>query len=363
MTDRQAFLNAVIDRPDDDLLRLVFADFLEERGEADRAEFIRLQIEHEPAEPDSPGWTVRRLRIEELLREHAWKIPGLKGKQEFRRGFVEAVGTTAERLRELPAERFDSAPVRDLRVWNASNHLETVARLPWMPRLEHLDLRNSDLGLGERMQLFFSRADLSRLRSLDMRNNILWADDLQTFFRTWPSQQLTALDLSGNQFGDTGAEVLRLAPLPNLHTLRLRADDLPFADCIHADGATRLAESPTLTQLRELDLRGHHIGDAGLIELVSSANATHLQVLDVGFNDIGETGDSAIEALIRSPHLGELRVLRLNGSTLDRLMADALARWDRLEQMGSVDLRRCEFGTGARERLGQSPWAAKFVFE
>ena len=68
MTDHQAFLSAIIDRPDDDLLRLVFADFLEERGDPDRAEFIRLQIEHAATEPDADGWAVRDLRIRELLR-------------------------------------------------------------------------------------------------------------------------------------------------------------------------------------------------------------------------------------------------------------------------------------------------------
>ncbi len=363
MTDRQAFLSAIIDRPDDDLLRLVFADWLEDRGDPGRAEFIRLQIEHAAAEPHSDGWAVRDLRIRELLREHDWRIPDLRGKQDFRRGFVEAVSTTAERLMGLPAEAFDSAPVRELRVWNATSHLVNTALLPWMRRLETLDLRNSHLGTGERMHQFFSRAPLERLRSLGLRNNILWAEDLQTLFRTWPSHQLTALDLAGNPLGDAGAEALALAAMPSLQTLVLRADDQQFADCIHADGANRLAESRLMGGLRHLDLRGHHIGDAGFIGLVSSANAARLQVLDVGFNDIGDTGDSAVEALVRSPHLGELRVLRLNGNAIDRLWADALAGWDRLEQLEVIDLRRCRFGTGARTRLEQSPHAAKFLFD
>ena len=363
MTDHQAFISAIIDRPDDDLLRLVFADFLEERGDPDRAEFIRLQIEHAATEPDSDGWVVRDLRIRELLREHGWRIPDLRGKQDFRRGFVEAVSTTAERLLGLPDAAFDSTPVRELRVWNARSYLEGMAYLPWRRRLETLDLRNSDLGTGERMHAFFSRVRLDRLRSLGLRNNILWAEDLQTLFRTWPCHQLTALDLAGNPLGDAGVEVLALAAMPSLQTLVLRADDQQFADCIHADGANRLAESRLMVNLRRLDLRGHHIGDAGFVGLVSSANAARLQVLDVGFNDIGDTGDSAVEALIRSPHLEELRVLRLNGSALDRLWADALAGWDRLEQLEVIDLRRCRFGTGARTRLEQSPHAAKFLFD
>ncbi len=46
MTERESFMKAIIDDPDNDQIRLVFADWLEEYGgEPERAEFIRLQIE------------------------------------------------------------------------------------------------------------------------------------------------------------------------------------------------------------------------------------------------------------------------------------------------------------------------------
>jgi uncharacterized protein (TIGR02996 family) len=44
MTDRDALLNAVLAGPDDDLPRLVFADWCDEHGEPDRAEFVRVQV-------------------------------------------------------------------------------------------------------------------------------------------------------------------------------------------------------------------------------------------------------------------------------------------------------------------------------
>jgi uncharacterized protein (TIGR02996 family) len=44
VTDEAAFIRAIIERPDDDLPRLVMADFLDERGDP-RGEFIRLQVE------------------------------------------------------------------------------------------------------------------------------------------------------------------------------------------------------------------------------------------------------------------------------------------------------------------------------
>ena len=45
MSDRQAFVRAIIAHPKDTRARLVFADYLSENGEDDRADFIRLQCE------------------------------------------------------------------------------------------------------------------------------------------------------------------------------------------------------------------------------------------------------------------------------------------------------------------------------
>src|SRR3982751_5290273 len=45
LADGQALLRAVIDDPEDTAVRLVYADWLEESGEGERSEFIRVQCE------------------------------------------------------------------------------------------------------------------------------------------------------------------------------------------------------------------------------------------------------------------------------------------------------------------------------
>ena len=44
MTDREKFANDIVNNPADDTVRLVYADWLDEHGEPERAEFIRVQI-------------------------------------------------------------------------------------------------------------------------------------------------------------------------------------------------------------------------------------------------------------------------------------------------------------------------------
>lgn len=65
MLDREPFLKAIFAAPDDDLPRLVFADYLEEHGDPDWAELIRVQCEYARRLPDPSA------PIAELLRREA----------------------------------------------------------------------------------------------------------------------------------------------------------------------------------------------------------------------------------------------------------------------------------------------------
>jgi uncharacterized protein (TIGR02996 family) len=64
MSDEDALLCAIYANPDDDTPRLVYADWLDEHGDAERAELIRLQVRGARSrEPDEEAWArCRRLR-------------------------------------------------------------------------------------------------------------------------------------------------------------------------------------------------------------------------------------------------------------------------------------------------------------
>jgi uncharacterized protein (TIGR02996 family) len=94
LEEHEAFLRAIFDAPADDTPRLVYADFLDEAGEADRAEFIRAECEHRrllALDPGDPGLA----RLGEVLRRQvvahrraAAARPGLYSPyQVYPRGF------------------------------------------------------------------------------------------------------------------------------------------------------------------------------------------------------------------------------------------------------------------------------------
>src|SRR4051812_42610458 len=105
MTREDDLLRAIRDNPEDDSLRLVYADWLEEHGGPaglERAEFIRVQCELERLPADEPRRAELERRQDALLADHeaewAGPLARLVGKYHFRRGFVEEVTLTAAKF-------------------------------------------------------------------------------------------------------------------------------------------------------------------------------------------------------------------------------------------------------------------------
>ena len=149
MTDRDGFLAAIIAQPDDDVPRLVYADWLDEHGDPERAELIRVQCELERLpEPeiktmgvprDDPRWHrdgfcpkcpcryhALRRRERELLKakhpiETGWTNQVVWGRSvdhiatvpycvEFHRGFVEVITCSWEDWAGVECPNCDVSP-------------------------------------------------------------------------------------------------------------------------------------------------------------------------------------------------------------------------------------------------------------
>jgi uncharacterized protein (TIGR02996 family) len=149
MSDNDALLQALLDAPDDDAPRLVYADWLEEHGEPERAEFIRVQIELANGLTTESRRDDLEAREQALLAEHepAWVGPlaGWVGGWQFRRGFVEAVRVGLEALAGRAADLFATAPVRQVQLVGPRDGPLTpdvarpLAAAPQLARLTALD--------------------------------------------------------------------------------------------------------------------------------------------------------------------------------------------------------------------------------
>src|SRR5689334_877857 len=97
---RATFLAAIREAPADDAPRLIFADWLDDHGQAERAELIRAQVRAAKLEEDTPEREELEARAATLLAAHrkAWVAelpPWARAGAVFRRGFVAGVSCTA----------------------------------------------------------------------------------------------------------------------------------------------------------------------------------------------------------------------------------------------------------------------------
>ena len=70
LEQHEAFLRVIFDEPDDDTPRLVYADFLEENGDPDRAAFIRYGCEIARYEDLDPRRKTLERQVEEMVQKH-----------------------------------------------------------------------------------------------------------------------------------------------------------------------------------------------------------------------------------------------------------------------------------------------------
>jgi uncharacterized protein (TIGR02996 family) len=146
-----AFLQAIIERPDEDADRLIYADWLDENGDPTRAEFIRLQCALAEMKEDDPRRQELLQREEELLssygKQWAGPISALVDECKFCRGFVGEVTIPANALLRNADSLFRSAPIRSLWVIRAApDNIDHLANLPHLARLRELNFSSSRIG-------------------------------------------------------------------------------------------------------------------------------------------------------------------------------------------------------------------------
>jgi uncharacterized protein (TIGR02996 family) len=328
------FLEAILADPDDDAVRLVYADWLDEHGQPERAEFIRVQVERARRSPRGNRSFELEQREEQLLkgREEAWAVPlpGLAKQWQFRRGFVESVQIEGEKFLPRADELFATFPLRSLQLiivgWQHYGFTRQFAALPQLARLHTLDLSDCCFTVYSQHRLLAS-PHLTGLRELELRGNDFSAGILPALSRAPALAGLTSLSLGGDAYRSRGfaaGSVGRVAagPWPP------RLTDLTLGWVEGGIASVRaLVASPHLRQLRTLSLSVWDMTDDGAGVLAACPGLAGLTRLQLDANRIGDAG---AQALIDSPHLRGLKFLNLSSERISKGMAKALrARFGR----------------------------------
>jgi uncharacterized protein (TIGR02996 family) len=355
-TEGDALLADVIAHPLDDGLRLVYADWLEEKGgQPERAEAIRLGVERRRLDDLAPRAWVIDTRAERLQQRYCKKweagLPKLEGVEFFlgTEGFVDHVSIYAPGiLCGYEDAIFGAGPITHLEF-----HFDDPPDIAFLTGCPYLDrLRTLDIWAGEPEKFEFAWLvncpGLAGLRHLDLNSCYLQNDFLVRVAHCprWPS--LESLNLHRNPFGLRGLRALASAPL--LGTLR----SLNLSQAVSSPrGFEELVHSPYLGNLRKFE-----VPECGLvtrnIRRMAERDWPALEVLNLAMNGLGRDG---LSDLVNAPGLARLRELDLGGTpSLADNGAVVLAAATQLSNLRSLIFDSCRVGRRGLNALGQASW-------
>lgn len=273
MTHDEAFLADIREHPQDDAPRLIYADWLEDNGDPERGEFVRLQIAqaHEAGfdtERDHLAWSLLSrnwdrwvVPLAELVGDAStgpWLSPKPQpiAMQAFRRGFVDHLRLTARRYVAVG---------------------EAVQRLVPLSRV----LLLGAAGLGAELAACSALRHLHGLYFVDYFRSPLEPADLVALAESPHLGGLRVLGLMRNNVADVGVCALAGSPwLRHVAVLDLTDNGLSVAS------VAALAEAEGLGALRELSLRHNPIGDAAVAYLLRASWMGQLTSLDLSHTGI-----------------------------------------------------------------------------
>ncbi|MGF1580748.1 MAG: TIGR02996 domain-containing protein [Gemmataceae bacterium] len=334
-TGEQLF-RAITERPDDDTPRLIYADWLEENRDADRAHRIRDQIALANASYDDLARSTRDYWEWLAFVDNAYPpqpIDGLPLQEPVRfwRGFparFTCAGMTE--FRKFDKEMFGVAPSVYLEFPFPTNPGEKWSQCEYLGRI-----RGFYIGDTETSQWPYSVAyDLLSARKL---HNL----------------QLLSVSRSTNYAMDWSELILELRHLDKLEVLRLQECELD------TQSANHLANLTHRSNLRVLSLGGNQLMDCDLAMLATNPGFRNLTELHLGhqhthgpFNVVGLDG---LRAILTSEYLRNLRVLDLSDTALSEEAIEILAESPSLESLRYLNLSTNAVSARSIEALASSP--------
>jgi uncharacterized protein (TIGR02996 family) len=229
---RRLFLRDVKDRPDDDIPRLILADWLQDMGDP-RGEFVHLQVMRTRLAEDNPAAAEMKKRERQLLRKHAFDWLGpladFGSRWTFERGLIHLAA---------PLERFGKD-----------------AGFPGIESFEWVESLTVSINRPTPLDGLVASGVLRCLVALELPG--MFRMPLQPLLHE-DLLSLRSLCLAGIRFGDAQARKLVYCP----HVAGLNTLDLGWND-LHDEAAVALANSPYLDNLNRLDVRGNRFTAQG----------------------------------------------------------------------------------------------------
>jgi len=376
--EQRAFIEAIKAAPDDDAPRLLFADFLEERGDP-RGTLMRDQVYMSKPDIDPKLWAQLNSRVQESIEKN--RVEWSEGVPEgarivgFDRGLLK-IETSVKSLADFQGElspyvtgvtvsprgyrldaeqqgreltqgltKLSGACIQSLHIDGIPigrrgflSHTRLQEFSGMLADLRELKITGCDL-TDEDVRVLASSPDLANVRVFDLSGNLISREGIMAI-ATSPHLQLEDLSLNHSCLEGVGTALAgreTSRSWENLKSLSLNNTNMTTGDAQALAGAK-------WSGLHNLDIGDNPIGDDGVAALVNSRIVANLTSLGLGKIGVFRNPKNrrpmhgGLTALVNSPYLGKLETLDLHGNGLGPDQADLLSLARKLGNLRDLDV-------------------------
>jgi uncharacterized protein (TIGR02996 family) len=417
VTDRDALFRAICEHPDDDTARLVFADWLDEHGEAPRAAVLRAGVAVRRASDSGPlvsmahalrtsirkgseriDWSAVAPEVATVFGAHRAlfeeKVPPVSVPAALKRvkgieflasasGWPDGVSVTdIGAFVRHSAAIFRAGPITKLALAHLTPEVATaLLDSGALERVRELELVPGGTARGtdaSGLTALGRHPAAGAIRALDIPFPMRPVEVVEALTAGPHWHGLRHLALGGWTFSAphapaTGvADMLRRPHMRGLRSLVLRQiqpgasaavalaegacpelRELKMQSCELAGGATALAHSNKLSALHTLELSNCWVSANEVAQLIIAPNFPNLTALTANFGADPRPAAPAFRGPNRAP---TLRVLDLSHARLNADRTAALARCPALAGLWALHLRHCDLKTPALKALTAGAW-------
>lgn len=324
-------LSEILDNPDDDLPRLIYADYLEDCGDP-RGAFIRAQCQLAQLDFLNPKYYDWYKQSSILQREHgpgwAEQINQDLKKSKFHRGFIEEVTILASALVKTKGEILSQTPINWMRLNRVKGKGDAIANLKLISNLRGLDIGGIKVPTVDMVAILNSEnlTNLTGLKTLAY-NSEFGAEECRALCDSKAAQTLEHVEMVAEQSNleelhqGTGFPALKRLKLNQPHESNDSQGALSALSNFHAPELEELSLAMRLNtsdfagldakhwaQLKSLDLKDSALEEGFIANLVDAGTLNSLEKLNL---DSCQVPQVDLEVLFTNSNLENCRELHI----------------------------------------------------
>ncbi|MFK7767592.1 MAG: TIGR02996 domain-containing protein [Mariniblastus sp.] len=349
MSSHEIFLSEIVNNPSNMDPRLVYADWLIEKGDP-LGEFIQAQIELAGNCTAARKKTLSKIQksLQPKLSPNNKLAKQHLRKPDYRMGFIEHATIGLQAFIDHGNVLCQQFPLRSVQLTAGSNKMDKLTECAHLKHIEHIDFRSNDFN-SESVAKFANCEHLANLKSIHFRSSNFGEPGALAIANSKYLSNVESIEISNNEewSNECMKVICESKTLSGLKRFRLEgSNNLTQPFCKHFASAT------FRENLQSLEFTFVKVGNSGLTELIRNSFPSLSTLL---LNGCNLSGNGLAFLCKNNERLPSLTTLGLNFNSIDDRGAIALSKSELLAQLLDVRMSQNQLDFEGLNAIAKSP--------